>query len=269
MSSSELGESKKKYEYWSIRDGHKVRRMYVGRRSEPAVELASRARRLSAAIKKSQAQSLRDLRSSAQATKKLLTLPTTVASKWRLLEGSRFGGDRAQNDPRAHTLDSQAELISQAQYLLRTIMTPARFNRLEVAAQSGDPIAQRELGEQLKKHRELIATSLDLVEIAKATVIEGLVGSSPSTAVVIETKIQQDLNELEIDKCQSSIERLLCELTAVTFINAFKNQMLCLQGINHQGTEAFRQSMAASANKQFTTAAKALVDLRRKQNCKS
>ena len=144
-------------------------------------------------------------------------------------------------------------------------MTPARFNRLRVAAQNGDPAAKQELDMQSRKHREAIAASLDLIEIAKAVVIDGLAESNDSLREILRAKIQHQLIELDIDQCQNALERLLCEVCAVTSMNAIKNQMLCLQETGNQGTAKFRLAIAASSNRQQAIAAKSLADYRRKQ----
>lgn len=251
---------KPRYYYRFVRVNGKRKRAYVGKVSDPAVQIVMRHDRLRAAADKQAEEKRKAQQNRCRQLKLLWAHLLEILRSWRVL-GLRFINPQPASPISPNSLLSpypwQGDPLDRYHQIQRLIservITPEHVQCVTQAAGKKHMGAFHELAGIIKYERKVFAAAVDLLSICRDHLFESIAEDCPITRAAIEASIVQ----LNVDNgyaAASAMERLLIEAISIAYFESMAFGALSFEA-DHGPTHA--RALSDTANQ----AARRFIDL--------
>ncbi|HBJ33831.1 MAG TPA: hypothetical protein DDZ51_03505, partial [Planctomycetaceae bacterium] len=250
MPKMQLPKSNSRYYYRYVHAGGKRKRVYVGKVTDPAVQVVMRNDQLQAAEEKAATERFKLQQKRCKQVKMVWAHLTQILGLWETIELGRVPrsskSKAAPTSPNSLTSPypwqgNLPERFQQIRFLLsERVIAPGQSDRLVeqlVEAEPDDNAAElRELGQFIDYKRKVFVAGVDLLSICRDFLIVSIAGDCPVTQAVIEAAITE-LNRNNGFAAAKPMEQLLIEALSLTYFESLAFSALSFSE-NHGPTHA-------------------------------
>ena len=250
MPKTQLHKSNSPYYYRYIDVGGKRKRTYVGKVTDPAVQIIIRNDQLRAAEEKAALERFKLQQKRCIEVKTVWAHLTEICGLWETIElvsVSRSSKSRpAPTSPYSLTSPypwrgNLPARFQQIRFLLsERVITPGQFERLIEQVVEADPdnnaAELRELSQFVGYMRKVFVAGVDLLSVCRDVLMVSIAGDCPVTQAVIEAAITE-LNRCNGFAAARPMEQLLIEALSLTYFESLAFSALSFSE-NHGPTHA-------------------------------
>lgn len=217
------GNESKRYGYIPLRVENCTKRIYVGRESEPAAQIAMRAHRLTSAGRAARRAALDKALSDQKHMEPVLDLLVDYALLWR--RGALLAVPHLLERPKQPPTVLSDDLISLDRSAVQMNAPVRDIYKLLRDAEKNIPGTKEMLERLQKRYAEAYSAGCDMVMIARDLRVKSLADDSKIAQAALQDQFDAAIATVRSDSTDDPVDYLMTEITAVLLIDLLHCQM--------------------------------------------